>query len=202
MEKAINDKINLLPSYHQLVYGIILTERLLPNYFAFHFIKKWGNPLILLNGIDLLKNIVRLKTYDTEEIELINELIEEATPDMDDFLSNILASFALDISSMLYDCFAFVKNQKTKHIENCSKISFGLLEMFIQKRDNLKYDLPINELNEYFSKDELITNEIEYQKNLLNDLYSEALITNKLYIEKTMKTPNIALDTIQDDMAI
>jgi len=193
IQKKINDKIGVLPTYHQLAFGVMLSERFLPNYFAFHFIERWGNPMILLNGIDLLKSIIRQETYDPVELHLIDDFIEEVTPDMDDFPSNILASLALDVSSMLYECFSFVKDHKTKHIELCSQISFNALEMYIQKRNNLKYDLTVQELNEFFSNDSLIKSEIDYQLNLLNELHTEAKINHKLYIEKTIKAPNIAL---------
>ena len=65
--------------------------------------------------------------------------------------------------------------------------------MYIQKRDNLRYDLTIDELNEYFSKDNLINSEIEYQLNLLRDLNTDTTINNKLYIEKTIKAPKFML---------
>ncbi len=196
IQQKINKKIGLLPVYHQLAFGVMLSERFLPTYFAFHLTEKWGNPMILLNSIDLLKNIVRQENYDTVELQLIDNLIEEATPDMDDFPSNILASLALDISSMLYECFAFARNQKTKHIENCSKMSIGTLEMFIQKRDNLKHDLSTKELNTYFVNDKLINSEIDYQLNLLDVLRANSKISYKLYIEKTIKAPNIALEVM------
>ena len=136
IQEQINYKISLLPTYHQLAFAVMLSERFLPNYFAFYLAEQWGNPMILLNGIDLLKNIIRQGTYNPEELKIIDDFIEDITPDMADFPSNILASFALDVSSMLYECFSFVKNLKTKHIELCSQISFESLEMYIQKRDN------------------------------------------------------------------
>lgn len=48
----------------------MITERFLPNYFTFYIAERWGNPMILLNGIDLLKNIVRQESYEPEELEL------------------------------------------------------------------------------------------------------------------------------------
>lgn len=39
---------------------------------------------------------------------------------MDDFGGNMPASLALDVSSMLYECFAFVRTQDARHIEICS----------------------------------------------------------------------------------
>ena len=72
IQNTINQKISLLSQERQLAFGIILSERFLPNYFAFYFVEKWGNPMVLLNGIDLLKNIAYQGNYETSELELID----------------------------------------------------------------------------------------------------------------------------------
>ncbi len=41
--------------------------------------------LVLLNGIDLLKDIVAQKQHDQKEVQIIDDLIENVTSDMDDF---------------------------------------------------------------------------------------------------------------------
>jgi len=146
-ERKINDKIRQLPPYHQLAFGLMLSERFLPNYFAFFLVEQWGNPMVLLNGIDLLKNIISRETYDDSELRLIDELIETVTPDMEEFPANTLASLALDVSSMLGECFAFVRDRDSRHLELCSEISLDALRMYVQKRDELPHDLPVIELD-------------------------------------------------------
>jgi len=192
IRQQIGEKIKSLPPYHQLAFGVILSERFLPNYFAFFLMEQWGNPMVLLNGIDLLKNIVSKEEHDDSELQLIDELIEAVTPDMDEFPGNTLASLALDVSSMLHECFLFARDKNTRHIALCSEISLDTLGVYVQKRDELPHDLPVAELNKYFSKDELISNEIEYQINLLNELKPTLKISNKLYMDKTIKAPNLS----------
>ncbi|MCP5500972.1 MAG: DUF416 family protein [Leptospiraceae bacterium] len=188
IKQQIKEKISKLSTYNQLAFGVMITERFLPNYFTFYIAERWGNPMILLNGIDLLKNIVRQESYESEELELIDNFIEDITPDMDEFSGSLEASLALDCSSMLYDCFSFVKNKDSSHIESCSEIAFGSLELFIQKRDNLSHELSVKELEAYLAKDGLIQKEIEYQLNLLDEL-TDKKISHKLYIEKSMNAP-------------
>lgn len=188
----INEKIRQLPTYHQLAFGVMLSERFLPNYFAFFLVEQWGNPMVLLNGIDLLKNIVSQEAYDDGELRLIDELIEANTPDMEAFPANTLASLALDVSSMLHECFEFAKDKSPRHIELCSEISLDTLRMYVQKRDELPHDLPIAELDQYLSQDALISSEIDYQINLLNELMPTPKISNKLYMDKTIQAPNLS----------
>lgn len=192
IQEQIKAKIAQLPASHQLAFGVMLSERFLPNYFAFFIVEQWGNPMVLLNGIDLLKNIIEHETFDESELDSIDELIESITPDMEAFPSNTLASLALDVSSMLHECFEFVRDQDLKHIEICSTISLDTLQMYVQKRDKLPHDLPIPTLEKYLFKDKLIQNEIAYQINLLNELIPRPKINNRLYMNKTLHAPNLA----------
>jgi uncharacterized protein YjaG (DUF416 family) len=193
-QKRLNEQIRELPAYHQLAFGVVLSERFLPNYFAFFLVEQWGNPMVLLNGIDLLKNVIAREKHTMSEINMIDELIETVTPDMEEFPSNTLASMALDVSSMLHECFSFVSNKNPQHIEECSAISIDTLKLYVQKRDNLPYDMPIDALEFHFANDQLIISEIEYQTQLLNELLPRPKINNRLYMDKTMQAPNLSFN--------
>ncbi|MBL7797116.1 MAG: DUF416 family protein [Saprospiraceae bacterium] len=188
---TISKNIRALPPYHQLAFGVMLTERFLPNYFAFHLIEQWGNPMVLLNGIDLLKDIVAQKQHDSEEVQIIDELIEDVTPDMDDFGGNTLASLALDVSSMLYECFSFVRTQDPKHIETTSAIAFDSLSLYVQKRDKYPHDLSLESLEARLGQEPLILREVEFQVSLLQDLAKQAKINHALYISQALAAPNL-----------
>lgn len=191
MQEHINAKIRQLPPYHQLAFGVVLSERFLPNYFAFFLVEQWGNPMVLLNGIDLLKNIIAQETFEDNELRQIDGLIETNTPDMEEFPANTLASLALDVSSMLHECFEFVRDRNPRHIELCSEISLDTLRMYVQKRDKLPHDLPVAALDQYFSQDKLLNNEIEYQIKLLDELMPRPKINNRLYMNQTILAPNL-----------
>jgi len=191
LRASISKNIRALPPYHQLAFGVMLTERFLPNYFAFHLVEQWGNPMVLLNGIDLLKDIVAQKQHDQEEVQSIDDLIENVTPDMDDFGGNTLASLALDVSSMLYECFAFVRTQDPKHIERCSATAFDSLSLYVQKRDKYPHDLSPEALEARLAQEPLILREVEFQVNLLQDLAKQAKISHALYIAQALAAPNL-----------
>lgn len=193
-QQQINEKIRQLPTYHQLAFGTMLSERFLPNYFAFFLVEQWGNPMVLLNGIGLLKNIASGETFDEGELRLMDELTETITPDMEEFPANTLASLALDVSSMLHECFEFARDKNPRHIELCSEISLDTLRMYVQKRDELPHDLPFAELDQYLSEDELLHSETEYQISLLNDLKPTLKISHRLYMDKTLKAPNLSFN--------
>lgn len=192
-QRQISEKIKLLPPYHQLAFGLMLSERFLPNYFAFFLVEQWGNPMVLLNGIDLLKNIISREAYDENELRLIDELIEKVAPDMDEFPANTLASLALDMTSMLHECFEFVRDRRPRHIERCSEIALDTLRVYVQKRDQLPHDLPVHELDKHFTQDRLMNAEIEYQLLLLDQLQTRPKLDSRLYIDQTMQAPNLVL---------
>lgn len=191
IQHQINTKIQALPLYHQLAFGIMISERYLPNYFAFYLSENWGNPMVLLNGIDLLKSIIAQKQSDPEDLELIDNLIESVTPDLEDFPGNPLASLALDVSSMIAECFAFVRDQHPRHIELCSVISFSSLEMYLQVHEQLPHDLSAAELDVQLSDLAQMREEVEYQLGVLKDLSPEPKINSKLFIEKTLLVPKV-----------
>ena len=193
-QQQINEQIRQLPPYHQLAFGTMLSERFLPNYFAFFLVEQWGNPMVLLNGIGLLKNIASGETFDEGELRLMDELTETITPDMEEFPANTLASLALDVSSMLHECFEFVRDKNPRHIELCSEISLDTLRMYVQKRDELPHDLPFAELDQYLLEDELLHSETEYQISLLNDLKPTLKISHRLYLDKTLQAPNLSFN--------
>lgn len=190
-QRQINTKIQALPLYHQLAFGIILSERYLSNYFAFYLAENWGNPMVLLNGIDLLKSSIAQKHADPEELELIDKLIESVTPDLEDFAGNPLASLALDVSSMIAECFAFVRDEQPRHIQLCSAISFSSLELFLQVHEQVPHDLSAMELDVQFSGHSLVREEVEYQLGVLDALKPEPKISSKLFIENTLKVPKV-----------
>jgi uncharacterized protein YjaG (DUF416 family) len=191
VQNQINIKICRLPLYHQLAFGVMLSERYLPNYFAFYLSENWGNPMVLLNGIDLLKSVIANKQSDPEDLELIDDLIESVTPDLEDFPGNPLASLALDVSSMLAECFAFVRNQNPRHIELCSAISFSSLELYLQVHEQYPHDLSAVDLDTRLAKHPLMREELEYQLELLKDLSPEPKINSKLFMEKTLQAPKV-----------
>jgi uncharacterized protein YjaG (DUF416 family) len=192
-KEQLQEKIINLNPESQLSFAIILCERFLPNYFAFYLMEHWGNPMVLLNAVDLLKNVVLTNNWNDPELLRLDQLTEEITPDMDDFPANTLASLALDVSSMIHECFCFAQTQQGNHIWQCSQIVFSSLEMYIQKRDNLRYDLTYKELTEHLNNDKLILNEITFQNDLLDELKNTIKISNKLFIDKSLLQPSIQL---------
>lgn len=189
----ILDKIKKLPPEHQLAFGLMLSERFLPNYFAFFLVEQWGNPMVLLNGIAWLRNTIDRQTYNEEERHRLDELMDGITPDMEAFPGNTLASLALDASSMLHECFEFVADHRPEHMAQCAEIALDTLRMYIQKRDQLPHDLPAVILNLQLNGDVLLQQELAYQLQLLDDLTSQPTLNPSLYLNKTLHAPNLVL---------
>ncbi len=189
----ILEKIKKLPPNHQLAFGLMLSERFLPNYFAFFLVEKWGNPMVLLNGIDWLKNTITGQTFEEEERQHLDDLIESITPDMEEFPSNTLASLALDVSSMLHECFEFVRDQRPERMAQCAEIAVDTLRVYIQKRDQLPHDLPVAVLDQRLNQDTLVQQECSWQLQLLDEMVPQPMLNPRLYINKTLNAPSLVL---------
>lgn len=189
----ILEKIKKLPFRHQLAFGMILSERFLPNYFAFFLVEQWGNPMVLLNGIAWLKDITAHETYNDEERRHIDDLIDSVTPDLEMFPGNTLASLALDVSSMLHECFEFAADQRPEHMAQCAAIALDTLCLYVQKRDQLPHDLPAAVLDQYLGQDALWQHELAYQLQLLDELALEPSLSPSLYLDKTLHAPSLII---------
>lgn len=187
------EKIKKLPSEHQLAFGLMISERFLPNYFAFFLVEQWGNPMVLLNGIAWLQNTIARQTYNEEERQQLDDLMDSVTPDMEAFPGNTLASLALDASSMLHECFAFVSDHRPERMAQCAEIALDSLRMYIQKRDQLPHDLPAAALDRQLTEDVLMQQELKYQLQLLDDLTLQPTLNPTLYLHKTLHAPNLVL---------
>jgi hypothetical protein len=92
---------------------------------------------------------------------------------------------------MIAECFAFVRDQKPRHIELCSAISFSSLEIYLQVHEQAPHDLSAAALDAQFSGHALIKEEVAYQLGVLADLSPEPTINSKLFIEKTLQAPKV-----------
>lgn len=191
-------KITKLPPDHQLAFGLMLSERFLPNYFAFFLVEQWGNPMALLNGVTWIQNTIARQSFDEEERQHLDDLIEGVTPDMEQFPGNILASLAIDVSSMLHECFEFVADRRPERMAQCAEIALDSLRMYIQKRDHLPHDLPAVALDQQLNQDVLIQQELSYQLQLLDDLALLPPLGPSLYLHKTLDAPNLVLGHLPD----
>ncbi len=171
-------RLEKLSFYHKLAFAYLLSKRLLPNYLIFNKKEKWGNPSLLQNANNLLKEIIVSQTYVERDIKKISEQLEKETPDTDDFVG-FLTSLALDACASLLEGLAFVIDKDKQRIQDISNSALDLVQMFIEFRNDTDYD-------DYCFDDKLFIEELNFQLNTVERLEKQVIIDKEFLSDKNI----------------
>ena len=115
--------IDVLSLERRLDFAIEICERLLPDYKAFYNEYKWGNLDSLTDGLVLCKQNANGLDTDVKSIERLISLIEEITPDTEDF-GEVSGSLALNSASAIIETLNFILDNKTERITDIGSFSY------------------------------------------------------------------------------
>lgn len=195
--QEIKRRLMPLKDEQKLLFAVLTCERLYPNYEYFQNTFSWGDSKVLSNAIGIIyQNLIKKDLFEKSEIqELINE-IDVITPDTEDF-SEIFVSFALDACTSLYSSLNFILDQKLEHIVDVAIYARDTVDMFIQERDNLSYDL-VN-VEDRIATDPLMIHEKVRQIDVIDrlSLKKSTKIDNQLIEELRDKTPIINISMLE-----
>lgn len=167
--KKINEVIVNLDFQFQLIYLYFVSKRQLKNYISFSKIENFGNPEIISNSINTIRKTI-FQEIEIEYLEQLRGLIESASPDMEDFPSDLFASFALNTCSTIYECIEYIIDKDFERIEVITSISIRSIEAYIEKKYNIDENLDIEEIEKFVYEQDLMKNELKFQENLVNTL--------------------------------
>lgn len=165
----IKDRLLLLTDRNKILFATLICERLYPNYVYFQQERNWGDINKLKNGITLLHQaILGNHNISKDEIEQAIFDIDKVTPDTNEF-SGITTSFALDACNSVYSTLNFLLHQNIEDILDVATYARDTVDMFIQERDDMDYNVDTNfELK--ISSDPFMIAEISRQKDTIAKL--------------------------------
>ncbi len=187
--EKINRKLQKLSHNNQLTFGIMVSQSLLSNYHTFSSTKNWGNHKILDLILDILKMLSVNEITLTGEFEQINELLQENTPDMDNFAGDIYASLAIDCCSAIGECLDFVNDNDLEHIKTIAYIATQSAEFYITLNEQLQHDM--FDFDERIFRNQLMQDEIKFQNDIINSLTSTNKPDKQLFDESNKKAPSM-----------
>jgi uncharacterized protein YjaG (DUF416 family) len=133
----VKDLIEGLPNKGKILFAVLTSEKLYPNYIAFENISHWGNHKILEDAISFIfQYIINEESFIIPEIEDMISRIDLVTPDTEDF-PGILTSFALDACTSILDILQFIIDKNAEHIVDVAIYARDTVDMFIQERDDM-----------------------------------------------------------------
>lgn len=134
--KAIQLQISVLPQKRQLEIALKICKELFFEYQNFYEFYKWGNPDLLLDGI----NLIEKGLADDVDFRRIKELIpkiDSVIPDMDDFGSDLMGSYALNASASVSEALEFLIDNDKNHIVNICTYYTDTIDFKIQEETEL-----------------------------------------------------------------
>ncbi len=133
---TIQNQISLLPKERLLNLALKICKELFFDYQAFSEKYKWGNPDLLLDGINLSEKALKGEA-DVTEISVLMTKIASVTPDMDDYNSDELASYALNAAASVYETLEFLLDDEGQHIINLATYYTDTFDFKVQEDNDL-----------------------------------------------------------------
>jgi uncharacterized protein YjaG (DUF416 family) len=120
----------------QLTLAIDVCKKLYFEYVDFSEKYQWGNKDVLLDAISLVE---QSRTSDIKQTLIDNTLrqLDTITPDMDDFDSDEVASYALNACVAVYNSVQFITDKQPKHIYDIGICLTDTIDFKVQEQQTL-----------------------------------------------------------------
>ncbi|WP_316828476.1 DUF416 family protein [Pedobacter miscanthi] len=150
--ERLSQQLTVLPQVRLIAFGLDICERLLPDYIEFNQEFNWGNPEILKESIQYIKNSTS-GSIDQEKVNQLLSNLEEVLPDTEEF-TDPLGSYALNAGCAIFELLEYLIDPETDHLMNISSvitdtIDFKLSELAsdLSEEEILKHPEMIKEWN-------------------------------------------------------
>ena len=130
-ENKIQSALMDLQFRSQVVFAASCCERLLPFYFAFSKVEKWGNPTLLQNALDKIWEIAKTEQFSSDEITTIAQFCEASIPDSEDFKSSY-TGLAQNASIAVCATLDFCTSIEVQILVNVARTSYEAVESYLQ----------------------------------------------------------------------
>ncbi|WP_025145854.1 DUF416 family protein [Pedobacter jeongneungensis] len=150
--ERLSKQLTVLPKERLIGFGLDICERLLPDYIGFYQEFNWGNPEILKESIQYIKDSV-LNGVNEEQVNQLLTRLEEVLPDTEEF-TDPLGTYALNAGCAVFELLEYLTDPEIDHLLNISSvitdtIDFKLseLETGLSEEELLKHPELLKEWN-------------------------------------------------------
>jgi uncharacterized protein YjaG (DUF416 family) len=131
-----NEQVFYLAYDRQLALAIDVCKKLYFDYVDFSEKYKWGDKDVLLDAITLLEQSKNSKIKQSQIDKTLSEL-DTITPDMDDFGSDELGSYALNACVAVYNSIQFIADKQPTHIFDIGTCLTDTIDFKVQEKQTL-----------------------------------------------------------------
>ena len=181
----ITNKLLGLSKKKQLAFGLLTAERFFICYEMFSEREGFGNIEDLKKSMILIESFIVGESVDMKLVEKYKELVEQNTPDMDDF-GSVNSSLALNVSAIIYEALNFILKDEQRILKEFSSYSIDSIDrviLEIEDYDSMEF--------EKIDSHKLMKEEIRLQEGVveyfekIKSLDSEDLKTLRLMQKET-----------------
>lgn len=170
----IRDGLSKLSPRLRVLFGILTSEKLYPNYVKFQELTGWGNQSVLTDVMIMLYHYVFSKDgFDAAYLKEMMESLDDVTPHTKNF-DSILVSFALDACTSIYSTLNYIVTSDLEDIFAVASYPLDTVDMFIQEVENLDYN-----------KDPLFEQKIENSPFMIREKARQRMLIEKLNLLTT-----------------
>lgn len=129
-------QVPTLTTSAKAAFAYAICERLTLHYQAFFEAEGWGNLLVLQSALALLKQAVFVAPA-VADVHQTYHLVEEVTPDSDDFGSS-LGSFALDACCAILAALDFTLDERDHAVLEVATCARNTVDLYVQEVEELE----------------------------------------------------------------
>jgi uncharacterized protein YjaG (DUF416 family) len=131
-KNIIEKQVEGLSENGRLIFSLDICKKLLQDYRTFNKKYEWGNPELLVKGINYCVQTLNGDKSDKYRIEEIISAIDEVTPDTEDF-GEYDGSYALNACVAVIESLEFLIDKNIEHIVNVSTCMMDTVDFRIRE---------------------------------------------------------------------
>jgi uncharacterized protein YjaG (DUF416 family) len=155
-----------------ILFLVACCERQFGNYAQFNQETGWGDPQVLCEGLQSLRNCA--SAVEVASIKSIRQAIERVTPSTEDFKS-VYTSAALDAATSLLESLDYCVDGNVSHCVQVACLCRDSIYMFVQRREGYDYS-DADEVKIY--ADPLMVRELQAQQIDLERIKSSSNLSS------------------------
>lgn len=161
----IIDKLSVLTKEKQLLFGLLGTERFFICYKTFNRRVGFGNVVHLLEAMSLIERVIFGEKVDVQLVNKYKDLVDESTPDMDDF-GSINGSLALNVTVMIYEALNLITNSEKRILKDISTMCTDSIDFLILEIEDDYNDRDFEKISNH----SLMKEELSFQNGIVHYL--------------------------------
>ncbi len=196
-QEEIKRKLMSLSYRKQLLFALLICDKLYPNYLYFMKRCNWGEPKILLEAVEMMyQSLFKRNLFSETKIESHIEAVDSVMPDTEDFLDNSV-SIALDACTAVYSSLCFMLDHNTDHVIDVATYARDTVYLSIVNRDEL--DMNLKGMDSQVMNDPLMVGEVTRQVFVIDELkkIEDKDINDELIQHLKLGAAIINLDTLK-----